>query len=64
MSVGAGDAVAGYVLSADALPWGRLDEFEGPEYRRLIAEVTLDDGSVVEGAVYLLDRSSGTDISS
>ena len=56
VSVGSGSVVRGSVLSAEALPWEQLDEFEGAEYRRTMVEVTLDDRSRVRAAVYVLDR--------
>ena len=48
--------VAGCLLVSDALDahWDRLDAFEGDEYRRVTAAVTLADGQIVEAEVYVL----------
>ena len=50
-----GDAVAVHVLeSADlADHWDRLDEFEGPGYRRVRVRVTTDEGDV-DAQLYVL----------
>lgn len=50
------DRVAGHLLESDELGqhWQELDEFEGDEYRRVIASVELADGSRVEAFVYVL----------
>ena len=60
-----GNAVAGLLLSAKGLParWAELDEFEGPGYDRVVAEV-LVEGGVVEACVYVLARLSGNAASS
>lgn len=56
----------GFILGADEPPvdihvfeshdlpahWARLDAFEGPNYRRTIATVTLSDGSRIDGQIY------------
>jgi gamma-glutamylcyclotransferase (GGCT)/AIG2-like uncharacterized protein YtfP len=48
--------VAGYLLTSAALDreWGRLDEFEGIQYQRVLARVELEDGETVEAYVYQL----------
>ena len=56
-----GNPVPGFVFSSRALGdhWRRLDDFEGGQYRREIAEVTLDDGLLVAAYVYVLDEHAG-----
>lgn len=51
----AGPAVEVHVLESPDLParWSRLDEFEGPGYRRVLAAVETPDG-VVEACLYVL----------
>jgi len=51
-----GREVAVQVFTSDDLPaaWPRLDAFEGADYRRVVAAVTLDDGSFVAANVYVL----------
>ena len=53
----AGDAVPGFVFTSSELAnhWERLDEFEGSEYRRVIADVRLDDGRRVAAYLSVLD---------
>jgi hypothetical protein len=48
----------GFVLTWEQLSkeWARLDAFEGQAYRRAIAEVQLDGGSVVKAFIYQLSR--------
>jgi gamma-glutamylcyclotransferase (GGCT)/AIG2-like uncharacterized protein YtfP len=41
----------------DHLP--RLDEFEGPGYRRTVASVRLGDGDEVDAWIYVLVRAPG-----
>jgi gamma-glutamylcyclotransferase (GGCT)/AIG2-like uncharacterized protein YtfP len=50
--------VHGYLLASDALhsEWSRLDEFEGKQYDRVLANVQLDSGQVVEAYLYQLKR--------
>jgi gamma-glutamylcyclotransferase (GGCT)/AIG2-like uncharacterized protein YtfP len=52
----AGCEVRGFVFtSADLVAhWTRLDEFEGDGYARVLASVTLEDGTVVQAHVYEL----------
>ena len=51
-----GEDIQGYVLSSHELQnhWARLDEFEGAEYERTIASVTLASGAAVDTYVYVL----------
>ncbi len=53
----AGEAIAGFVFTSSELAdhWGRLDEFEGSQYRRVIADVRLDDGRLVAAYLYVLE---------
>ena len=54
-----GGEVDGYVLTAEYLAthWGRLDEFEGDGYARVITSAELGDGTVVEAHIYALNRN-------
>ena len=56
-----GPRVAGLLFSSGDLPrhWDRLDDFEGPGYDRVIAQVTRDDGEVVTAYVYAAATTSG-----
>lgn len=51
-----GEDVNGYVLSSSSLNsmWDYLDEFEGKEYQRTTAMVTLSGGVQVQAHVYIL----------
>lgn len=42
------------VLTADNLDphWREIDDFEGPGYRRIKCDVTLEDGSTIEADLY------------
>ncbi len=53
-----GERVHGRVLASSGLAsrWSDLDAFEGAEYERVTAEVTLDDGSRLRAWVYVLRR--------
>ena len=53
----AGDPVPGFVFTSIELAdhWSRLDDFEGGEYRRVVADVRLDDGELVPAHLYVLD---------
>ena len=50
------DDIGGYVFYSPDLAalWGRLDEFEGTEYERIVASATLENGHKVEAHVYAL----------
>lgn len=50
-----GPEVAVHVLESDRLAdeWLRLDDFEGPSYRRTLVSVTTDDG-VIDASIYEL----------
>ncbi len=52
----AGGEVAVQVFESGDLPehWARLDEFEGPGYRRVAVRVALAEGEAVEAYVYEL----------
>ena len=47
------------VLVSDELPahWPRLDAFEGPGYRRVVVDVTLDASDNADGAPSLLQAN-------
>ncbi len=51
-----GEEIPGFVFASDHLSddWHRLDEFEGPEYRRVIAEIRLDSGETVAAHIYVI----------
>jgi gamma-glutamylcyclotransferase (GGCT)/AIG2-like uncharacterized protein YtfP len=51
-----GEVIPGHVFQSDYLAghWRALDEFEGDEYRRVLTNVTLDDGQQVQAHVYAL----------
>ncbi len=53
-----GEDVHGYVLVSSSLgsEWARLDEFEGEEYERTLASVSLESGEQVQAHVYVLRR--------
>lgn len=48
--------IDGYVFESKNLHshWDRLDAYEGSSYRRVITEVTRDDGQTVEAYIYEL----------
>lgn len=50
------DDVHGYVFTSSNLStqWAHLDKFEGKEYERIVASVTLLSGKQVEAYVYVL----------
>lgn len=50
--------VEGFVLTSEQLSqeWARLDEFEGVGYQRVLAQVELETGSLVQAFVYQLKR--------
>ena len=51
-----GEEVLGFVFTSDELAehGKRLDEFEGHEYRRVVATVTLDTGETVPAHLHVL----------
>lgn len=55
----AGPEVAVDVFESADLPghWARLDEFEGPGYRRVVASVQFEDG-VLPACIYVLAEPS------
>jgi gamma-glutamylcyclotransferase (GGCT)/AIG2-like uncharacterized protein YtfP len=48
--------VRGLLFSSPALPdhWDRLDEFEGPGYRRVLTQVQGPNGDFVDAYVYVV----------
>lgn len=52
------ELVSGFVLASEALTkeWERLDDFEGGEYERVVAEVELEGGQVAPAFLYQLKR--------
>lgn len=59
--LGGDGSVVVHVLTAHDLAahLSRLDEFEGPGYRRVVAAATLDDGTEVDAWVYELTAPPG-----
>ena len=58
---GDGRDIHGHVLSSAELTtiWQTLDDFEGEEYERVTARVTLRGGESVEASVYALRQDPG-----
>ena len=52
----AGGDIKGFIFSSENLDehWDELDEFEGREYRRVLAEVNRNDDSSTEVYIYVL----------
>jgi len=50
------EIIKGFVFSSDNFSdhWQRLDEFEGEEYCRILSEVQLENGSLIDAYVYAL----------
>lgn len=59
---GGESSVEGFLFTSDALDqhWGRLDDFEGGEYERVLTTVRLADGQEVRAFAYV---HSGADLS-
>ncbi len=53
-----GEDVSGYVFSSGNLAkhWNELDDFEGDEYERVVAEVRMDDHRSIQAHVYVLEK--------
>jgi len=51
-----GDEIKGFVFTSDNLAnhWAILDDFEGEAYLRVLSNVTLTNGSVVQANLYTL----------
>jgi gamma-glutamylcyclotransferase (GGCT)/AIG2-like uncharacterized protein YtfP len=58
-----GGRIPAHLFISDELPgiWFRLDEFEGLEYKRILAPFWTPDGSVVVGNVYAMECDLGRD---
>ena len=54
-----GDDIRGSVLMSSDLDdkWDELDRFEGEEYSRVVAAVTLANGEMIEAHMYVLRES-------
>jgi gamma-glutamylcyclotransferase (GGCT)/AIG2-like uncharacterized protein YtfP len=52
--------IAVEVLQSDDLPfhWARIDEFEGPQYRRTLVPVSFESGQRLPCNIYELNRKS------
>ena len=62
-----GPEVAVQMFESAELPfhWKRIDEFEGPGYRRTVVPVRMSSGEVVRCHIYELNQgSSGTEVPS
>ena len=53
-----GGAVEGFLFSSPSLPehWGRLDEFEGEGYERVLTTAKRRNGTTVDAYIYKLRR--------
>ena len=53
------EVIDGYLFRSPDLYkfWGRLDAFEGPNYKRIVAEVSGEDQSLVNAYIYVINRS-------
>lgn len=53
---GDGDEIAGFLFSSEKLSehWAALDNFEGPEYARVLTTVRLKNGTNVPAFIYVL----------
>jgi gamma-glutamylcyclotransferase (GGCT)/AIG2-like uncharacterized protein YtfP len=51
-----GSEVEGFLFVSENLSghWAALDEFEGDAYKRVLAKVKLEDGSMVDAHIYTL----------
>ena len=51
-----GGKVEGFIFTSKNLAkhWDSLDDFEGAAYQRVLAKVTLKDGTIVDANVYIL----------
>jgi gamma-glutamylcyclotransferase (GGCT)/AIG2-like uncharacterized protein YtfP len=54
------EIIKAYVLFSDELVshWQRLDEFEGNEYKRVLAKIELENGEVAVGFIYAINEDS------
>lgn len=50
--------IEAYMLFSDELVdnWAYLDEFEGDQYRRILAKFELDNGAVGVGNIYAINN--------
>ena len=55
-----GESIDVQVFESDDLPahWSRLDEFEGPGYRRVITTVSSQEGQTLQAWIYVLANAS------
>jgi len=53
-----GELIEGYLFRSPDLYkyWGRLDAFEGPNYKRVLVELSGKDQSLVHAYVYVINR--------
>lgn len=51
-----GQIINGHIFSSEQLHmlWDSLDDFEGHEYQRILANVNLDNGQIQQAYVYVL----------
>ena len=55
----AGEEIKGFIFASEHLGehWDTLDDFEGAQYKRVLAEVYLDGGNSTEAHIYVLRKS-------
>ena len=55
------EKIPAFILTSDDLAanWQLLDDFEGSEYRRIIAKYQLEDGEIGVGFIYAINDESG-----
>ena len=58
-----GAEVRGLLFSSDSLSaqWGRIDQFEGDGYERVLTTARRDDGTTVSAYIYSLRGATGVD---
>ena len=58
-----GEDIEGHIFKSAHLGehWPTLDEFEGPDYVRVLTRATLESGDVVEAYVYALAEGEAGD---
>ena len=56
---GAGEDIKGFIFSSHHLDkhWDELDDFEGGEYKRVLAEVHRNDAISTDAYIYVLRKS-------
>ncbi len=54
-----GDLISGFVISSPDLKekWRKLDAFEGEDYKRVLVDVLMEDGTIKKSYIYELKKS-------